>query len=159
MYVSLRHGPGVGEYLKTKNPDVQVVLADPQGSVLYNHFTHGKLERSEGSSITEGIGQGRVTQNLNGAPVDRAILVLDSEAVAMTFYLLHEEGFFVGASSGLNVAAAVRVAKDMGPGHTVVTCLCDSGQRYYARLFNREWLKSKDLLDSIPEKYRDSLHC
>ncbi|CAI8040115.1 Cysteine synthase 1 [Geodia barretti] len=150
---------GVGEYLKTKNPDVQVVLADPQGSVLYNHFTHGKLERSEGSSITEGIGQGRVTQNLNGAPVDRAILVLDSEAVAMTFYLLHEEGFFVGASSGLNVAAAVRVAKDMGPGHTVVTCLCDSGQRYYARLFNREWLKSKDLLDSIPEKYRDSLHC
>jgi cysteine synthase A len=100
---------GVGEYLKTKNPDVQVVLADPQGSVLYNHFTHGKLERSEGSSITEGIGQGRVTQNLNGAPVDRAILVLDSEAVAMTFYLLHEEGFFVGASSGLNVAAAVRV--------------------------------------------------
>jgi cysteine synthase A len=75
-----------------------------------------------------------VTQNLNGAPVDRAILVLDSEAVAM-------------------------VAKDMGPGHTVVTCLCDSGQRYYARLFNREWLKSKDLLDSVPEKYRDSLHC
>jgi cysteine synthase A len=149
---------GVGMYLKSKNPDVQVVLADPQGSVLYNYFTHGKLERNEGNSITEGIGQGRVTDNLNGAPVDSALFIPDSDVVAMTYYLLHKEGFFVGASSGLNVAAAVKVAKSMGPGHTVVTCLCDSGQRYFARLFNKQWLQSKGLLDAIPEEYRYTMH-
>ena len=126
--------------------------------MLYNWFSKGKLERSEGTSITEGIGQGRITQNLQGAPVDYAILVPDTDVVRMTFYLLHEEGFFVGASSGLNVAAAVKVATDLGPGHTVVTCLCDSGQRSYARLFNREWLIEKGLLESIPEKYRQGLH-
>lgn len=148
---------GVGMYLKSKNPNVKVVLADPQGSALYNHFTHGRIERSEGSSITEGIGQGRVTNNVDGAPVDYALLIKDTDAVHMTFYLLHEEGFFVGASSGLNVAAAVKVAQDLGPGRTVVTCLCDSGQRYFARLYNKEWMKSKGLYDCIPEKYRTSL--
>ncbi|XP_064602886.1 uncharacterized protein LOC135468521 isoform X2 [Liolophura sinensis] len=119
---------GVGTYLKEKNPKVQVFLADPEGSVLYNWFTSGKLERSEGSSITEGIGQGRVTKNLEGSPVDGALLMKDTASVEMTFRLLHEEGFLVGASSGLNVAAARDVAKMMGPGHTIVTCLCDTGQ-------------------------------
>jgi cysteine synthase A len=148
---------GVGTYLKSKRDDIQVVLADPQGSVLYNWFTNGKLERSDGLSITEGIGQGRVTNNLEGAPIDSAILVKDIDLLKMTFYLLHEEGFFVGASSGLNVTAAVQVARQLGPGHTVVTCLCDSGQRYYNRLFNRAWLESKGLLDVLPEKYQKGL--
>ena len=148
---------GVGMFLKSKNPNVKVVLADPQGSVLYNYFSCGVLERTEGSSITEGIGQGRVTENLKGAPIDEALLVLDTEVVDMTFYLLHEEGFFVGASSGLNVAAAVKVAKKLGPGHTVVTCLCDNGQRYYARLFNKQWLQTKGLLKAIPAAYHQWL--
>ncbi|KAL5474601.1 hypothetical protein EMCRGX_G026573 [Ephydatia muelleri] len=148
---------GVGMFLKSKNPNVKVVLADPQGSVLYNYFSRGVLERTEGSSITEGIGQGRVTENLKGAPIDEALLVLDTEVVDMTFYLLHEEGFFVGASSGLNVAAAVKVARKLGPGHTVVTCLCDNGQRYYARLFNKQWLQTKGLLKAIPAAYHQWL--
>ena len=142
-------------------PDIvylQVVLADPQGSVLYNYIKHGKLERTDGSSITEGIGQGRVTENLNGAPIDDALCIQDTDAVNMTFRLLHEEGFFVGASTGLNVSAAVQVAKQMGPGHTVVTCLCDTGHKYYARLFSRKNLEEKGLLDCIPEPYRVSLH-
>lgn len=149
---------GVGMYLKEKNPNIQVILADPQGSVLYNYIKTGKLERSEGSSITEGIGQGRVTKNLEGAPIDDALCIQDTDAVKMTFRLLHEEGFFVGASTGLNVAAAVQVAQMMGPGHTIVTCLCDTGHKYYARLFSREVLKERDLLNCIPEKYRVSLH-
>lgn len=149
---------GVSMYLKSQNPNVKAVLIDPQGSVLYNHFTHGRIERSDGSSITEGIGQGRVTKNVEGAPIDYAVLIKDSEAVEMTFYLLHEEGFFVGASSGMNVAGAVQVARDLGPGHMVVTCLCDSGQRSYARLYNKEWMRSKGLLECIPEKYRKSMH-
>lgn len=148
---------GVSEYLKSVNPDIKTILADPQGSVLYNWFTNGKLERSEGSSVTEGIGQGRVTDNMNGAPIDGAICVLDSDAIAMTYRLLHEEGFYVGASSGLNVAAAVQVAKDLGPGNTVVTCLCDSGQRYFTRIFNRGWLETKNLINAIPEKYHSSI--
>ncbi|KAK2560495.1 Cysteine synthase 1 [Acropora cervicornis] len=103
---------GVGSFLKSKNPNVKVILADPEGSVLYNYFKHGELKRSDGSSITEGIGQGRVTTNLQGAPIDDAVFVTDKEAVEMTFFLLHEEGFFVGASSGLNVAAAVKVRNE-----------------------------------------------
>ncbi|XP_058940074.2 uncharacterized protein [Pocillopora verrucosa] len=149
---------GVGTYLKSKNPNVKVVLADPEGSVLYNYIKTGELKRSDGSSITEGIGQGRVTSNLNGAPIDDAVFVSDKEAVEMTFYLLHEEGFFVGASSGLNVAAAVKVAEMLGPGHVITTCLCDTGQKYFARLFSKDWMESKGLLDAIPEKYRHSLH-
>ncbi|KAJ8308440.1 hypothetical protein KUTeg_013314 [Tegillarca granosa] len=125
---------GVSTYLKDKNPKIQTFLADPQGSVLYNYFKNGKLERSEGSSITEGIGQGRLTENLKGAPIDHALLIQDTDAVAMTFRLLHEEGFFVGASSGLNVEAAYQVAKLMGPGHTI---------RYYRKLFSRKVLQEK----------------
>ncbi|KAK6176819.1 hypothetical protein SNE40_015047 [Patella caerulea] len=149
---------GVGTFLKEKNPKVQVFLADPQGSVLYNYIKHGKLERTEGSSITEGIGQGRVTKNLEGAPIDDALAIKDTDAVEMTFRLLHEEGFFVGASTGLNVAAAAQVAKIMGPGHTIVTCLCDTGQRYYAKLFSKSVLEEMGLLDCIPIPYRTSLH-
>nr|XP_002130299.1 cysteine synthase 1 [Ciona intestinalis] len=148
---------GVATYLKSKNSAIKTVLADPQGSVLYKWFTEGKLERTDGSSITEGIGQGRVTANMQGAPIDEAICVLDTEAVDMTFRLLHEEGFYVGASSGLNVAAAVKVARGMGPGHIVVTCLCDTGQRYFTRLYSRAWLEQKGLLSAVPEKYRFSL--
>ncbi|XP_069118698.1 uncharacterized protein [Argopecten irradians] len=149
---------GVGTYLKEQNPNIQVFLADPQGSVLYSHIKHGKLERSEGSSIAEGIGQGRVTNNLKDAPIDDAMTILDTDAVAMTFRLLHEEGLFVGASTGLNVSAAEQVARLMGPGHTIVTCLCDTGQRYYAKLFSRKVLSERGLLDCIPEAYQRSLH-
>ncbi|XP_064398039.1 uncharacterized protein LOC135344719 isoform X2 [Halichondria panicea] len=148
---------GVSMFLKSKNPKIKAILADPDGSVLYSYFTKGKLERTEGSSITEGIGQGRVTNNMQGAPIDDALHIKDPDVVAMTFYLLHEEGFFVGASSGLNVAAAVQVARKMGPGHTIVTCLCDSGQRYFARLFNRKWMEMKGLVECVPEQYRCSL--
>lgn len=149
---------GVGIFLKEKNPRIQVVLADPQGSVVYNYFKHGKLERTPGDSITEGIGQGRVTNNLNGAPVDDAFAVMDVDAVNMVFRLLHEEGFCVGASTGLNVFAAYKLAKQMGPGHTVVTCLCDSGHRYFGKLFNKQVLQQRGLLDTMPEIYHRYLH-
>lgn len=149
---------GVGIYLKGKNPKVQVFLADPQGSVLYNYYKHGRLERSEGSSITEGIGQGRVTNNLKDTPIDDAFLIQDTDAVEMVFRLLHEEGFFVGASSGLNVVGAVKAAKLMGPGHTIVTCLCDTGQRYYGKLFSKKVLEERGLLEAVPLVYRSSLH-
>ncbi|XP_072032059.1 uncharacterized protein [Amphiura filiformis] len=149
---------GVGTYLKEKNKNIKVILADPQGSVLYNFIKNGKLERTDGSSITEGIGQGRVTDNLKGAPIDDALCIQDTDSVNMTFRLLHEDGFFVGASSGLNVVAAVQVAKMLGPGHVIVTCLCDTGQRYYARLFNKEWLKTKGLLDAVSEQYQQYLN-
>ena len=145
---------GCGMFLKERNPNVKAVCADPQGSVLYSYFKTGKIERTGTGSITEGIGQGRVTHNVEGAPIDFALHMEDVKSVKMTFQLLHDEGFFVGASSGLNVAAAVDVAKELGPGHTIVTCLCDTGQRYFARLFNEKWLESKGLLDCIPEKHR-----
>jgi len=148
---------GVAMYLKSKNPNILTVLADPQGSVLYNWYTNGKLERSEGSSVTEGIGQGRVTNNMQDAPIDKALCISDKDAISMTYRLLHEDGFYVGASSGLNVASAYQIAKSLGPGHTVVTCLCDTGQRYFARLFNKNWLKNNSLLDAIPQKYRSSM--
>ncbi|XP_062614727.1 uncharacterized protein LOC134276493 [Saccostrea cucullata] len=149
---------GVGTYLKDKNKNVQVFLADPQGSVLYNYIKNGKLERTPGDSITEGIGQGRVTQNLKDAPIDDALAIKDVHAVEWTFRLLHEEGFFVGASTGLNIAAAKQVAEIMGPGHTIVTCLCDTGQRYYGKLFSRKVLQDRGLLEAVPEPYRRSLH-
>ncbi|XP_014675236.1 PREDICTED: cysteine synthase 1-like [Priapulus caudatus] len=149
---------GTSTYLKEQNSRVQVYLADPEGSVLYNWFKHGKLERKGDGSITEGIGQGRVTENLKGAPIDDAVHIPDTEVVEMTFRLLHEEGFFVGASSALNVVAAVKVAEIMGPGHTIATALCDTGQRYYARLFCRDWLHSKGLVESVPKMYQQYLH-
>lgn len=135
---------GVSRGLKAKNPDVRIALADPPGSALYAYYTRGEL-KAEGSSITEGIGQGRITKNLEGAPVDCAYLIPDAEAVRTVFALTAEEGLCVGASSGVNVAAATRLAKDLGPGHTVVTILCDPGTRYQSRLFNPTFLQSKSL--------------
>ena len=148
---------GSGMFLKERNPNVKVLLADPEGSVVYNYYTYGKLERKGDGSITQGIGQGRITDNVQGTPVDMAFHITDEMAVEWTFKLLHEEGFFVGSSSGLNVAAAVEAAKELGPGHTIVTCLCDSGQRYFADLFSKSWLEKKGLLDSVPVDYQFSL--
>lgn len=132
---------------------MKVFLADPPGSVLYSWVTSGRLERS-GSSITEGIGQGRVTDNLAGTALDGAVQVEDARSVAALFRLLKDEGVHAGASSGLNVTAAADVARKLGPGHTVVTIVCDSGGRYQSRLFSRSWLESKGLLSAVPEDCR-----
>ncbi|MBN3827968.1 cysteine synthase A [Burkholderia sp. Ac-20384] len=135
---------GVSRYLKEQNPDVRIVLADPCGSGLYGYVKTGDLG-AEGSSITEGIGSTRVTMNLAGTPIDDAVRIDDQQCVTMVYRLLREEGLYVGGSSGINVAAAVWLARRMGPGHTVVTLLCDRGDIYRARLFNREWLHEKGL--------------
>jgi cysteine synthase A len=135
---------GVGMALKERNPNVRIVLADPMGSALYNYFKNGAL-KMEGSSITEGIGTGRITANMAGAPVDDAVRISDDEALPIVFDLIEHEGLVLGGSSGINVAAAIRVARDMGPGHTIVTILCDGGSRYQSKLFNPEFLKSKNL--------------
>eukprot|EP00128_Syssomonas_multiformis_P008801 Colp12_sorted_trinity150504_noHs@28217 len=148
---------GVSEYLKSKRSDIKIVLADPPGSVLFNYFANGKLERKGDGSITEGIGQGRVTDNLKGSLIDTAVYVPDEDSVDMVYHLLHKEGLCVGASSALNAAAAVQVAKTLPPGSTVVTVLCDSGLRYQARLFNRKWLEMKGFYNRIPEEYRKSI--
>jgi cysteine synthase len=134
--------------LKAKSPDVMIGLADPMGAALYSYYTTGEL-KSSGSSITEGIGQGRVTANLEGVTVDKAYQVPDAEAVAIVFQLLHEEGLCLGGSSGINIAGAIRLARDLGPGHTIVTILCDYGTRYQSRLFNPDFLRSKGL--PVPE--------
>lgn len=136
---------GVSMYLKEKNPAIKTVLADPLGSGLYSYVKTGK-PHAEGSSITEGIGNSRVTNNLINAPIDDAIQIDDAEAVRVVYRLLQEEGLFLGGSTGINVAAAVQLAKQLGPGHTIVTILCDSGTRYQSRLFNKEWLDQKGLL-------------
>ncbi len=136
---------GVSMYLKEKNPAIKTVLADPMGSGLYSYVKTGK-PHAEGSSITEGIGNSRVTVNLINALIDDAIQIEDLEAVRMVYRLLQEEGLFLGGSTGINVAAAVQLAKQLGSGHTIVTILCDSGTRYQSRLFNREWLAQKGLL-------------
>ena len=135
---------GIATYLKQKNKNIRIAVADPLGAAMYSWFKHGKLE-SEGSSLTEGIGQGRVTKNIEGAPVDDAYQIPDSEALPIVFDLLKNEGLCLGGSSGINVAGAIRLAHDLGPGHTVVTILADSGTRYQSKLFNPEFLKSKGL--------------
>ena len=135
---------GVSLFLKEKNPAIKTVLADPMGSGLYSYVKTGEIT-IEGSSITEGIGNSRVTANMEGVPLDDAIQIHDTEAVQVVYRLLKEEGLFLGGSTGINVAAAVALAKQMGPGHTIVTILCDSGSRYQSRLFNPEWLASKGL--------------
>jgi cysteine synthase A len=135
---------GVGIALKERKPDVRIVLADPAGSALYHFYAHGAL-KAEGESITEGIGQGRITANLEGAPIDEALQVSDAEAVQVVFDLLAEEGLCVGGSSGINVAGAIRVARALGPGHVVVTVLCDYGTRYQSKLFNPEFLRGRGL--------------
>jgi cysteine synthase A len=135
---------GVSIFLKGKNKNIRIAVADPLGAAMYSWFKQGKLA-SEGSSITEGIGQGRVTKNIEGAPVDDAYQIPDAEALPWVFRLLREEGLCLGGSSGINVAGAIRLAKDLGPGHTVVTILADFGTRYQSKLFNPEFLKSKGL--------------
>ena len=135
---------GVGMALKERKQDIKIALSDPMGSALYNFYKNGEL-KAEGSSITEGIGQGRETANLVGAPVDDAYRVLDEEALPIIFDLLQKEGLCLGTSSGINVAGAIQMAKELGPGHNIVTILCDYGTRYQSRLFNVEFLKSKGL--------------
>jgi cysteine synthase A len=135
---------GVGRALKSRDPEVRIILADPMGSGLYSWVKTGEVA-VEGSSITEGIGNSRVTANLEGTQIDDAVQVADPDCVRMVYRLLHEEGLFLGGSTGINVCAAVEVARGIGPGHTVVTVLCDGGERYQSRLFNREWLEAKGL--------------
>jgi cysteine synthase A len=135
---------GVSLALKAKNPKVRIVLADPEGSALYGWVKSNDLT-VEGSSITEGIGQSRVPENLAGVAVDDAVRIPDAEALQWIYDALIEEGLSVGTSSGINIAAAVRVAKDLGPGHTVVTILADGGARYSSKLFNPDFLRDKNL--------------
>ena len=135
---------GVSMALKKHNKNIRIALADPMGAALYNFYKHGEL-KSEGSSITEGIGQGRITANLEGAVIDDAFQVHDNEAIQIAFDLLEHEGLCMGGSTGVNVAGAMALAKQMGPGHTIVTILCDYGTRYASKLFNPEFLRSKDL--------------
>ena len=135
---------GTARFLKERNPKVRIVLADPHGSALYSWAKTGEL-RAEGGSITEGIGTTRITANFEGTPVDDAERVSDLEAVGMVYRLLREEGLFVGGSTGINMAAAVATARKLGPGHTVVTLLCDRGSLYFKRLFNPAWLREKGL--------------
>ena len=135
---------GVSMALKAKNKSIQIGLADPEGAALFNYYAHGEL-KSAGNSITEGIGQGRITANLEGVEVDRAYQVSDSEALPYLFDLLEHEGLCLGGSSAINIAGAVRLARDLGPGKTIVTMLCDYGNRYQSKLFNPAFLKSKGL--------------
>jgi cysteine synthase A len=139
---------GVAIALKSRNPDVMIAAADPLGAAIYSWIKTGEL-KAEGSSITEGIGQSRVTKNLEGAPIDDAFQIPDEEALPLIFELLEKEGLCLGGSSGINVAGAVRLAEQLGPGHTIVTILADYGTRYQSKLFNPEFLRSKNL--PVPE--------
>ncbi|MFG1341087.1 cysteine synthase A [Xanthobacter autotrophicus] len=139
---------GIAIALKARNPNIRIGLADPMGAALYSYYTTGEL-KAEGSSITEGIGQGRITANLVDAPIDTAFQIPDEEALPVVFDLLEHEGLCLGGSSGVNVAGAIRLAKEMGPGHTIVTILCDYGTRYQSKLFNPEFLRTKNL--PVPE--------
>ncbi len=130
--------------VRAKNKDVKIGIADPDGASLYNYYTHGEL-KADGGSIAEGIGQVRITKNLEGLEVDFAYNVPDGEGVQIVFDLLQDEGLCMGLSTGINVAGAIRMAKDMGPGHTIVTVLCDYGTRYQAKLFNPSFLREKGL--------------
>src|SRR5215204_6002870 len=135
---------GVGIALKARNPKIRIGLADPFGAALYSYYTTGEL-KSEGSSITEGIGQGRITANLEGLSVDEAFFIEDQESLVATLGLVHDEGLNVGLSTGVNVAGAIRLARKLGPGKTIVTVLCDPATRYQSRLFNPQFLRSKGL--------------
>ncbi|HAC58066.1 MAG: cysteine synthase A [Parvibaculum sp.] len=135
---------GTGMALKERNKNVQIGLADPMGAALYHYYKDGEL-KAEGTSITEGIGQGRITANLVDAPIDHPFQIPDEEALPIVFDLLKEEGLCLGGSSGINIAGAIRLAKEMGPGHTIVTVLCDYGTRYQSKLFNPAFLKEKNL--------------
>ncbi|PJK28515.1 cysteine synthase A [Minwuia thermotolerans] len=135
---------GVAQALRERKKGVKIGLADPHGAALWHYYAHGEL-KAEGSSISEGIGQGRITANLEGLDVDLPYRISDAEMMETVFDLAQEEGLILGGSSGMNVAGAVRMAKDMGPGHTIVTVLCDGGERYFSRLYNPAFLESKGL--------------
>ena len=135
---------GVAFALKEKNSNIRIVLADPMGSALYHYYAHGEL-KAEGTSITEGIGQGRVTGNLEGAPIDDWVQVTDEEALPLLFEMVKQDGLVLGGSTGINVMAALKVARSLGPGHTIVTILADDGTRYQSKLFNPAFLRSKNL--------------
>jgi cysteine synthase A len=142
---------GVAQYLKSRHRAIRCVLADPPGSSLYEYVRSGALRATGSGSITEGIGIGRITANLAGAPIDAAVHIEDPETVRYVYRLLREEGLFLGSTSGINVAAAARVARELGPGHTIVTVLADGGAKYQSRLFNREWLEQKGLAAAAAE--------
>jgi cysteine synthase len=146
---------GVSMGLKARNKNIKIALADPMGAALYSYYKTGEL-KSEGSSITEGIGQGRITANLEGAVVDEAFQIHDDEALQIAFDLLEHEGLCMGSSTGVNVAGAMRLAKQLGPGHTIVTVLCDYGTRYASKMFNPAFLREKGLpvpkwLEAVPD--------
>jgi cysteine synthase A len=136
---------GISAYLKDQNPKIVTAAADPLGAAIYNWLKTGEVKPSQGSSISEGIGQGRVTGNLDGARIDDAFQIPDAEMLPVLYDLVQQEGLLLGGSSGINVAGAIRLAQTLGPGHTIVTILCDSGSRYQSKLYNPEFLKTKDL--------------
>jgi len=135
---------GIAMYLREQNPAIKIGLADPPGAALYEYYAHGEL-KAEGTSITEGIGQGRITANLEGLDVDFPYQIPDAESLQVAFDLVREEGLVLGTSSGVNVAGAIRLAADLGPGHTIVTILCDGAQRYQSKMFNVEFLRERGL--------------
>jgi cysteine synthase A len=135
---------GVSDYLKSQKPDVRIVLADPGGAALYGYYAHGEL-KADGNSITEGIGQSRITKNLEGAVIDDAFRIPDEEALEILYDLVMHEGLCLGGSAGINIAGAVRMARKLGPGHTIVTILCDHGSRYQSKLYNPDFLREKGL--------------
>ena len=135
---------GIAEALRARNPKVAIGLADPHGAALYSYYTHGEL-KSEGTSISEGIGQGRITANLEGLKIDHAYRIGDEEMLLAIYEMVEHEGLVMGGSTGINVAGAIRMAKDLGPGHTIVTILCDQGSRYQSKIYNAEFLKERGL--------------
>jgi len=143
---------GASMFFKEVNPEIQCIVADPMGSGLYSYVKTGEIN-TDGSSITEGIGNSRITANMQGAPADDAIQIDDPTCVKMIYQLLHKEGLFMGGSVGINVAAAYQLAKQMGPGQTIVTVLCDSGTRYQSRLYNKQWLAEKGLLAGVEQYF------
>jgi cysteine synthase A len=145
---------GTSEFLKSRRASVRTVLADPPGSALSEFVRNGEVKATGKGSVTEGIGIGRITDNFRDAPVDAAVHVEDPETIAMVYRLLGEEGLFLGSTSGINVAAAVRVARELGPGHTIVTILCDGGHKYVSRLYTRAWLAEKNLLEAAEQGAR-----
>lgn len=141
---------GTALFLKEKNPKISIGCADPYGAAMWSWFTHGNTDTKDGDSVAEGIGQSRVTKNLDGIEVNQAWRIPDQEAVTILYHLLRDEGLFLGLSSGINIAGAVRAAREGGPGQTIVTILCDSGAKYQSRLFNRSWLVEQGLNDALP---------
>ncbi len=140
---------GVARFLKSMDRGVRIVLIDPPGSALYHFVKDGELKSDGGSSITEGIGTGRVTANLEGAPIDDAMRIPDAETMHFVYRLLREEGLLLGSTAGINVAGAVRLAKQLGPGHTIVTILCDGGAKYQSRLFNKAWIAERGFTEAV----------